>query len=140
MKKYKFTINEVDYSVQINNVEDRTMEIDVNGVSYTVLLDKDVKQTKTPILLRPVAIPSTDQGIAMTTNAKTGIIKAPLPGTILDIFVKPGDTVSIGQRIISLEAMKMENTIEADRGGTVIEVKVGKGDSVLEGVPLVTIG
>ncbi|MCL2738037.1 MAG: acetyl-CoA carboxylase biotin carboxyl carrier protein subunit [Bacteroidales bacterium] len=140
MKKYKFTINEVDYSVQINNVEDRTMEVEVNGALYTVLLDKEVKQTKTPLLLRPIAIPSTDQGAAIKTDAKTGIIRAPLPGTILDILVKPGDSVSIGQRILSLEAMKMENTIEADRCGTVIEVKVAKGDSVLEGVPLVTIG
>jgi len=140
MKKYKFIINDVDYSVQINSVEERTIEMDVNGVSYTVLLDKEVKQTKTPTLRRSVAVPSTDQSAEVKTNAKTGIVKAPLPGTIIDIFVKPGDTVSIGQRIISLEAMKMENTIEADRNGKVIAINVNKGDSVLEGVPLMTIG
>ena len=140
MKKYKFNINGVDYSVQINNVEDRTMELDVNGTAYTVLLDKEVKQTKTPTLLRSATIPSTDQGAAVKVAAKTGTIKAPLPGTIIDIFVKPGDTVTIGQRILSLEAMKMENNIESDKAGTVAEIKVSKGAVVMEGDTLIIIG
>jgi len=140
MKKYKFNINGVDYSVQINNVEDRTMELDVNGTAYTVLLDKEVKQTKTPTLMRSVTVPSTDQGAAVNVAAKTGTIKAPLPGTIIDIFVKPGDIVTIGQRIISLEAMKMENNIESDKAGTVTEIKTSKGEAVREGDTLIVIG
>jgi len=140
MKKYKFTINDVDYSVEINSVEDRTIEVDVNGTPYTVLLDKEMKQTKTPTLLRSVAIPSTDQGAAMKVDAKTGTIKSPLPGTIIDIFVKPGDHVTIGQRILLLEAMKMENNIDSDKAGTVTEIKVSKGDAVMEGDVLIVIG
>ena len=140
MKKYKFTINGADYSVEINNVEDRTMEVDVNGKSYIVLLDKEVKQTKTPTLLRSVAVPTTDQGASVKVAAKTGTIKSPLPGTILDIFVKQGDKVSIGQRILLLEAMKMENNIESDKAGTVTEIKVAKGDAVMEGDVLIVIG
>ena len=139
MKKYKFIINDIDYSVQINNVEDRTMELDVNGISYTVLLDKEVKQTKTPTLLRSMAVPSTDQGAAVKVAAKTGTIKSPLPGTIVDIFVKPGDSVTIGQRVISLEAMKMENNIESDKAGRVAEIKVSKGAVVMEGEVLIVI-
>ena len=139
MKKYKFIINNVDYSVQINSVEDRTMEVDVNGTSYTVLLDKEVKQTKTPTLLRSVAVPSTDQGAAIKADAKTGTIKSPLPGTIVEIFVKPGDKVTIGQRVISLEAMKMENNIESDKAGTVAEIKVSRGSAVMEGEVLIVI-
>ena len=140
MKKYKFTINGADYSVEINNVEDRTMEVDVNGKSYIVLLDKEVKQTKTPTLLRSVAVPTTDQGASVKAGTKTGTIKSPLPGTILDIFVKQGDKVSIGQRILMLEAMKMENNIESDKAGTVTEIKVAKGDAVMEGDVLIVIG
>jgi biotin carboxyl carrier protein len=140
MKKYKFTINGADYSVEINNVEDRTMEVDVNGKSYIVLLDKEVKQTKTPTLLRSVAVPTTDQGASVKVAAKTGTIKSPLPGTILDIFVKQGDKVSIGQRILMLEAMKMENNIESDKAGTVTEIKIAKGDAVMEGDVLIVIG
>ena len=140
MKKYKFTINGADYSVEINNVEDRTIELDVNGTPYTVQIDKEVKQTKTPTLLRSVAVPTTDQGVAVKVGAKTGTIKSPLPGTILDIFVKIGDKVSIGQRILLLEAMKMENNIESDKAGTVTEIKVSKGDAVMEGDVLIVIG
>ena len=140
MKKYKFTINDVDYAVDINKVEERTMEVNVNGTPYTVILDKEVKQTKTPTLLRSVAVPSTDQGAAVTAQTKTGNIKSPLPGTIIDIFVKPGDKVSIGQRILLLEAMKMENNIDSDKAGTVTEIKVSKGDAVMDGDILIVIG
>jgi biotin carboxyl carrier protein len=140
MKKYKFTINDVEYSVDINSVEDRTIELNVNGSPYTVHIDKEVKQTKTPTLLRSVAVPATDQGAAVKVAAKTGTIKSPLPGTILDIFVKQGDKVTIGQRILLLEAMKMENNIESDKAGTVTEIKVSKGDAVMEGDVLIVIG
>ena len=67
-------------------------------------------------------------------------VTTPLPGTILDVFVNVGDTVKEGQTVVLLEAMKMENNIEADCAGTVKEVKVRKGDSVLEGDVLVVIG
>lgn len=66
-------------------------------------------------------------------------MKSPLPGVILDIKVKEGDTVKRGQTIIILEAMKMENNINANKDGKVAEIKVNKGDSVLEGTDLVII-
>ena len=140
MKKYKFNINGADYVVEIQNVEDRSMEVEVNGKSYIVHLEKEVKQTKTPTLLRSVAIPTTDHGASVKVAAKTGTIKSPLPGTILDIYVKLGDKVSIGQRILMLEAMKMENNIESDKAGTVTEIKISKGDAVMEGDVLIVIG
>ena len=67
-------------------------------------------------------------------------MKSPLPGVILDVKVSVGDTVTKGQTLIILEAMKMENTINADRDGKVTAVNVSKGDSVLEGTDLVIIG
>ena len=140
MKKYKFTINDVDYSVDIISVEGQTIDIEVNGTPFAVMMEKEVKQTKTPTLLRSVAIPTTDQGASVKVAAKTGVIKAPLPGTILALFVQVGDKVSIGQRILSLEAMKMENNIESDKAGTVTEVKVSKGSTVMEGDVMLVIG
>ena len=140
MKKYKFTINDANYSVEINNVEDQTIELIVNGSPYTVLVDKEMTQTKTPKLLRSVAVPSTDQGADVKVATKTGTIKSPLPGTIIDIFVKTGDKVTIGQCILLLEAMKMENNIESDKAGTVTEIKISKGDAVMEGDVLIVIG
>ena len=62
-----------------------------------------------------------------------------MKGVILDINVKVGDTVSIGQKLLMLEAMKMENNIDSDKEGTVKEILVSKGDSVMEGDTLIVI-
>ena len=141
MKKYKFTINGTTYAVEINNAEGQTIELEVNGTPYTVTLDKEVKQTKTPKLLRPQVVPSTDTGKQEAKTAKKGgSINSPLPGVILDVFVKPGDKITVGQKVILLEAMKMENNIESDKEGVVAEVKARQGDSVMEGDVLIIMG
>ena len=64
---------------------------------------------------------------------------SPLPGTINDIKVKVGDKVSAGDTVVILEAMKMQNNIEAETSGTVASINVNKGDAVMEGDTLVTI-
>ena len=104
-----------------------------------------MQMTKTPKLVRSVAVPSTDShpSVAKTSNPSApkggGTIKSPLPGVVLNVFVKEGDTVSIGQKLLVLEAMKMENNIEADKGGRVVSLKKNKGDSVMEGDVLIVI-
>ena len=140
MKIYKFTINGNKYAVEINSVEEQTITLEVNGTPYTIEVDKELKQTKTPTLLRSVAVPSTDQSVQVKTTVKMGTIKSPLPGTILDVFVREGDKVEIGQKIILLEAMKMENNIESDKAGVVKEIKVSRQSSVMEGDVLIVIG
>ena len=67
-------------------------------------------------------------------------ITAPLPGTITEIKVKVGDTVKNGDTVVVLEAMKMQNNIEAESNGTVTAILVNKGDTVMEGDALMTIG
>ena len=66
-------------------------------------------------------------------------MKSPLPGVILDVKVNVGDTVKKGDLVVILEAMKMENSINADRDGKIAAVNVRVGDSVLEGTDLVVI-
>ncbi|MDR0363650.1 MAG: biotin/lipoyl-binding protein [Bacteroidales bacterium] len=139
MKKYELIINGNKYSTEIKSVEDQTVQVEVNGTPYTVTVDREIKQQKTPKLVRSTAVPSTDQGAAVTTSV-TGTIKSPLPGTILEVFVKQGDKVSIGQKVLMLEAMKMENMIESDKAGTVTEIKVSQGAAVVEGDVLIVIG
>ncbi len=58
------------------------------------------------------------------------IVKAPLPGTILEVKVKEGDQITIGQTVVVLEAMKMENEIYAEAEGTVSKVLIAEGDTV----------
>ena len=104
-------------------------------------LDKPIKTAPKPVT-RPAAAPKTATGapvVTRQTSAKSGGIKSPLPGVILNILVKEGDMVKKGQPVIILEAMKMENNINADREGKVAAIKVQKGESVLEGTDLIII-
>jgi len=146
MKSYKFTINGNIYDTSIVSVEDNIAEIEVNGTTYKVEVDKQIKQQKTPKLVRPAAVPSTDShpSVAKTSSPATpkgaGNIKSPLPGVILDVFVREGDSVQMGQKLLLLEAMKMENNIEADKAGKVISINKQKGDAVMEGDVLIVIG
>ena len=142
MKNYKLKINGNEYNVDINEVEGQEIKLDVNGTSYVVTVDQEIKQQKKTVVStpRPQVTPAAG-GSVQKSNAPAGSkVTTPLPGTILDVFVNVGDTVKEGQTVVLLEAMKMENNIEADVAGTVKEVKVRKGDSVLEGDVLVVIG
>lgn len=146
MKKFKFIINGNSYEADIQNIEEGIAEIEVNGTYYKVEIDKQIKTTKTPKLVRPIAVPSTDShpSVAKTSSPSapkgTGNIKSPLPGVILDIFVREGDVVKMGQKLLLLEAMKMENNIEADKPGKIISIMKSKGDAVMEGDVLIVIG
>lgn len=146
MKNYKFTIHGNQYEVNIISVEDNIAELEVNGTSYKVEVDKAIQQTKTPRLVRQHAVPSTDThpSVAKTSAPASaqgaGHVKSPLPGVVLDVYVKEGDVVKKGQKLICLEAMKMENNIDSDKDGKIIKINANKGDSVMEGDILVTIG
>ena len=146
MKNFKFTINGNQYEAEIKGVEDDIAEVSINGVTYSVEIDRKMQAVKTPKLVRTLAVPSTDSHPSVTKTASpsgpkgTGNIKSPLPGVILEIYVREGDNVKIGQKLLMLEAMKMENNINADKEGRVSAIKVNKGDSVMEGDILIVIG
>lgn len=149
MKKYNLTINGTKYSVDINDIEDNKANIEVNGTPYTVELDMEsipTMQKSQPKVVRvaapaPKAAPAVPAAVPAAPAAPTAgcVLKSPLPGTILDIFVNAGDTVKAGQHLILLEAMKMENNIDADRDGVVKEIRVRRSDSVMEGDVLLVI-
>jgi glutaconyl-CoA/methylmalonyl-CoA decarboxylase subunit gamma len=145
MKRFKFKINGNQYQADIVSIEDNIAEVDVNGTIYTVEVDQSLQATKTPKLMRSVSVPSTDAhpSVAKTSSPGApkggGTIKSPLPGVIIDLHVKVGDTVQIGQKLLVLEAMKMENNIEADKPGRIASVQKQKGDAVMEGDVLIVI-
>ncbi len=151
MKEYQLKINGNDYNVIIKEVEDSTADVEVNGTPYRVEYEKPItKQAKKtiksvtpvarPAAAAPTAAPAAKPAAAPAAGGAGATVTSPLPGIILDIAVKEGDVVKKGQKIVVLEAMKMENVIEATADGTVTSIKVNKGDSVLEGAPLVIIG
>lgn len=144
MKKFKFTIRGNKYNVELLNLEDNIAEIEVNGSKYEVEIEQEIKTSKTPKLVRSKAVPSSEYDKAKTSKPTekkgAGAVKAPLPGTILEIKAKVGDVVKSGDLLLVMEAMKMENNITADKEGKVSAINVNNGDSVMEGDVLVEIG
>lgn len=144
MKKFKFMIRGNNYEVEILNFEDNIAEIEVNGSTYKVEVQHEVKTSKTPRLTRSKVVPTSETDRAKTSSPSekkgSGFVKAPLPGTILEIKAKVGDPVKTGDTLLIMEAMKMENNIKADREGKITAFKVNVGDAVLEGDTLVEIG
>ena len=143
MKEYKYKINGNLYNVVIGDMEENIAHVEVNGTHYTVEMEKKPKAAPAPKpVARPVAKPAAAPAAAPAAKpaaaGKSGV-KSPLPGVILDIKVKEGDEVKKGQTLIILEAMKMENSINADKDGKVTAINVSKGESVLEGTDLVII-
>ncbi|MCF8405830.1 MAG: biotin/lipoyl-binding protein [Bacteroidales bacterium] len=139
MKKFKFTISGNEYDVEIQKFEDNIARIEVNGTSYSVEVHKEVKQSKTPIFLRQEVPSPTRSETKIKKTIGATQIKSPLPGNILQVFVKVGDEVKKGDRLLIYEAMKMENAVLAEKDGMVSQVKVQKGESVLEGDVLIEI-
>lgn len=135
MKEFEFTINGNKYSVEVKNVESNIATVEVNGTTYEVEIHKEFKQPKTPTLVRKeVKSPKGSEKINKDEPKSGGgsTVPAPLPGTILDIHVKAGDQVKKGQNLITMEAMKMENSVLSPKEGTVKDIKVSQGDSVLQ--------
>ena len=146
MKEYKYKINGNSYTVSIGDIEDNMAHVEVNGVGYNVELEEQKKPvTVKSAAPRPAAAPRTSTGEkviakAAPTPGNGTAVKAPLPGVVLSIPVKVGQTVKSSDVVLMLEAMKMENSIHAGVDGTVKEILVSAGDSVLEGNPLIVIG
>ena len=143
MKEYKYKINGNLYNVVIGDMEENIVHVEVNGTHYTVEMEKKPKAAPAPKpvvrpVAKPAAAPVATPVAKPVASAKSGV-KSPLPGVILDIKVNVGDEVKKGQTVIILEAMKMENSINADKDGKVTAINVSKGESVLEGPDLIII-
>lgn len=150
MNKYQYKVQGVDYDVEIIDVEGNIAKVNVNGIPFEVEMKQPINPVSSmphkpkvvapaPVAAQPVKAAPAKAKPAQPAGAGTKVM-APLPGTITDIKVKVGDVVKNGDTIIVLEAMKMQNNIEAECDGTVTSVLVDKGDTVMEGDTLITIG
>jgi len=138
MNNFKYTINGNVYKVVINRIEDTVAEVEVNGTTYKVEMNKPSKKEIVTIT-RPVQTAAAPVPKVQVETPRVSVLRSPLPGVILEISCKVGDSVKKGQKVMILEAMKMENVINAEKDGVVKAIKVNKGDSVLEGAELAII-
>jgi biotin carboxyl carrier protein len=141
MRTFKFTIKGHEYDVEIRNFENNLAEIEVNGTMYQVEVQHTAHASKTPVIVRSEQpAPRSSHKFKKKIGTQTHFeVKAPLPGNITQVFIKEGDIVTKGQKLLVYEAMKMENTLTCDKEGTVQKLHVAVGDSVLQGDLLMEI-
>ena len=153
MNKYQYKVKGVDYEVEIAEVEGNIAKVNVNGIPFEIELQKPINAAKHPTMTspkvqapQPVAAqpaaqsaPAAQAASAPAAGAGTPV-KAPLPGTVTEIKVQVGQQVNVGDTVLVLEAMKMQNNIEAETSGQVTSILVKQGETVMEGSVLLTIG
>jgi len=142
MKKFKFTIHGNLYEVEIQSFEENIAKVEVNGTLYDVEVHREIKTTKTPTLVRvenPKPTRKEQKIPRQVSKTVNTAIKAPLPGTIIQIMVREGDQVSLGQKLLTMEAMKMENNVLSEKDGTIRRILVKAGDTVLQNDTLIEI-
>jgi len=131
MKNFKFKIRDNNYNVKILSHEGNKIELEVNGTSYSVKMKEEIKKTKTPTLVRAASKRPAEPLKVNPSSSKTKIV-APIPGVVLSLDVKVGDEIKVGDRLLVLEAMKMENNIVSEKAGTITAVNVSVGQQVLQ--------
>ena len=149
MKKYSFKINGKEYNVAIGEANGKMLSVNVNGADYEVELSSSFaaeaaqpsvanNKADAPSGVPASSAPSSAPAPAAAAGAAVQVT-SPLPGVIVEVSVKEGQAVKAGQKVAVLEAMKMENEIPAAKDGVITAIHVNKGDSVLEGAPIVSI-
>jgi len=149
MNKYQYKVKGVDYEVEIAEVEGNIAKVNVNGIPFELELQKPINAAKHPTMNKPkveaprpaapAAAPVAAAPAAPVAAGAGNALKAPLPGTVTEIKVQVGQQVSVGDTVLVLEAMKMQNNIESDYAGQVTSILVKPGETVMEGAVLVTI-
>jgi biotin carboxyl carrier protein len=142
----KYKINDIEFNVEVNSYCSNKAEVTVNGVTYQVEICSEAPVHAAPqaaVVDMPaasVSVNSASKPESFGQSATGKPVNSPLPGVILAVKVNVGDSVKAGQVVAILEAMKMENEIQAEFDGIVTSVNVSPEDSILEGAPIITIG
>ncbi len=151
MRKYELKIGDTDYQAEIKSLTADEAVVSINGEEFRVEL-KSFGLTGQPQVVLPQGVAATPSAQPVRTAASASvqvpvtlavgggeIVNSPLPGLILDVHVTENQAVKAGQTLMVMEAMKMENQVQAPHDGKVTRIRVKKGDSVAEGDPLIEI-
>ena len=154
MRRYTLNIGSNEFVIDVQETDFDQFEVTVGGAAYLVSLLEDqaigisadpsapatpraVMTAAAPRAATPAAAPSAPR-VQPAGAAGKGALKAPMPGVILEVNVKPGDVVKRGEQVAILDAMKMHNVIGAPRDGTIAEVCVEAGQTISHGDAIVT--
>jgi biotin carboxyl carrier protein len=138
--KYKITVNNQTYEVEIENINARPIVAVVDGERFEVTPESGTQREAAGKSVEKKAFNPNQPslGSKAPNQAVSGDTQtAPLPGTVVEIFVKAGDKVEAGQVVLVIEAMKMKNSIRSVYSGTIENVLVNTGQSVAHKQPLI---
>ena len=136
MKEFTFKINGQEYKTSVEEKEGGKAEVTVNGKKYDVELPANAKKATAAPAKAAAAAPAA----AKAASAAGGMqVKSPLPGSIIKVLVSVGQAVRKGDTLLTLESMKMENTVAAECDGTVKQVAVQPGQNVMQDDLLVVL-
>ena len=131
MKEFSFKINGQEYKTTVEELEAGKAAVTVNGKKYEVEVPQSAhKAAAAPA--RQAAAPAGATKVAAAAPQGGMQVKSPLPGSIIKVLVSVGQTVKKGDTLLTLESMKMENTVAAECDGTVKQVAVTAGQTVMQ--------
>jgi biotin carboxyl carrier protein len=129
--KYNVRIQDKSYVVEIEDINARPVIAYVEGIRFEVIPDTDPVGSEVKAELSKEAQGAKSYDLRKGPSAQnTDEMNAPLPGLVIEVFVKAGDEIEAGQVILIIEAMKMKNSIRSTRGGSISEVLVSPGETV----------
>ena len=153
MQEFKFKINGAEYKCAVEEIEGGLTEVTVNGKKYVVETEKPAAPAPAP---KPAAAPAAPKAAPAPAPAAApapapapkpaavpaaGVqVKSPLPGSVIKVNVSVGQAVKKGDTLLTLESMKMENPILAEQDGTVAQVAVAAGQTVMQDDLLIVLG
>jgi len=144
MRKVKVIVNGKPYEVEVGDFNTSPVEVVVNGKNYNVEMQfEDTEALPAPVAAAapvPAAPRVVKPAPAVVVAGAADEVRAPMPGKILDVHVKPGDKVTRGTPLVALEAMKMRNEIRAPQDAVVVSIEVSEGQKVSHGDLLVKLG
>lgn len=157
MKKYVFNVDNQDYTVEILNVENGYAQVSVNNEVVNIRIKDGLSQ---PVAAQSVAAAPVAQPEVAAAPAKAeapapapvkneapvaggkvaNTLRSPLPGILLSVKVKVGDRVKVGDDLVVLDAMKMENLVTSEIEGVVLAIKANNGEAVMQDQVLIEFG